>query len=262
MNYNISNTEGYKLFLTVNSISPIELMMVGYEENKPNTVHFYRQYGDKNFENVGLFQGTQTFEFPFPISPKKLKIKVFDNITSSTNGIKIVKIKHTKLNRSLSLSFKPHVQEFIDFALDFATKCGYVELGEYESKTGLYSIVFDEYVRKWEDSSNDIIFTPARIDHKTGIIEVGKHYFDQLTITNRLMILIHEFSHFYFNTKDETECDILACTVCLKLGFSKTECMYSVARLFDNCGNQCDQYIIRKQKVIDFINNWKNEKNI
>ncbi|MEY5049682.1 MAG: hypothetical protein RLZZ175_3041 [Bacteroidota bacterium] len=255
-----SNGEAFKLLVEVEASYPVELMLYGYEANLANTVHFLRQYGDANIAEVGLFKGVQRFEFPFPKSVEKLKIEVFDKRTNSKSGLKIKNIKYQPLTLPLRVKFAPHVQEYIDFAFDFSHSCGYHETGTYESETGLYSIVFSDYVRSWEDNTNAIIYTPARVNHTNGIVEVSQYYFNQLTITNRFMILLHEFTHFYFNTKDELECDMMACNICLMLGFSKTECMYAIARLFDYCGTdkQCEAFIERKEMLIDFINNWTN----
>ena len=256
-----SNGEAFKLLVEVQASYPVELMLYGYEANLTNTVHFLRQYGDANIAEVGMFQGIHSFEFPFPKSVEKLKIEVFDKRSNATDGIKIRSIKYSPLVQPIMVTFAPHVQEYIDFVFDFSHSCGFHETGTYESESGLYSIVFSDYVRSWEDHSNTIIYTPARVNHANGIVEVSKYYFDQLTITNRFMILLHEFTHFYFNTKDELECDLMACNICLMLGFSKTECMYAIARLFDYCGSdeQCAAFIERKEKIIDFINNWTNE---
>jgi hypothetical protein len=254
-----SNGEAFKLLVEVEASTPVELMLYGYEANLANTVHFLRQYGDANVAEVGLFQGIHYFEFPFPKSVQKLKIEVFDKRSNASNGIKIKNITYKYL--PLVQALVPHVQEYIDFAFDFSQSCGYHETGTYESASGLYSMVFSDYVRSWEDQTNAIIYTPARVNHTNGIVEVSKYYFDQLTITNRFMILLHEFTHFYYNTKDELACDLMACNICLMLGFSKTECMYAIARLFDYCGTdqQCKAFIERKKQLIDFINNWTNE---
>ena len=261
MNRHIPNNgEPFKLLVEVQASLPVELILYGYEANLANTVHFYRQYGDANVAEVGRFQGVHSFEFPFPKPVEKLKIEVFDKNGGSSSGIKIRNIKYMALALPIRVTFASHVQEYIDFAFDFAHDCGFSDVGNYESSSGLYTIVFADFVRSWEHKTNDIIYTPARVNHATGIVEVSKHYFDQLTITNRFMILLHEFTHFYFNTKIEIECDMIACNICLMLGFSKTECLYAISRLFDHCGTdkQCEAFIERKEKIIDFIQNWTN----
>lgn len=252
------STSPYNLYVEVEATKGVELMLYGYEPLKDNTVHFLRQYGDKNVNSIGLFKGYHTFEFPFPYPPEsKLKIDVYDGLTGENDFVRIKNI-YTKKLENLIITFPTHLQEFMDFALQFSRNCGFMPLGVYESKNSLYTIVFSNYVTSWENGTNDVVKTPARVDHNTGIIEISKWWFDQLSITNRMMIIGHEFAHFYFNTKDESECDIIGTTICLQLGFSKTECMYAISRLFDNCGTdeQCKEYIKRQQNLINFIQKW------
>lgn len=247
----------YNVYVTVEATEGVELMLYGFEKYKRNTVHFLRQYGDRTVAEVGLFKGTHTFEFPFPYPPSsKLRIEAYCNIKGKTKAIKIINIFHKK-RENLSISFEKHIQEFIDFALQFSRDCGFSDLGVYESKTGLYNIVFDDYVKHWEESNN-ILKTPARIDRVSGVIEVSKWWFDQLTITNRMLVLCHEFAHFYFGSIDESECDIIGASICLNLGLSKTECLYAISRLFDNCGKdeECKDYIFRKEQIIKYIQQW------
>lgn len=247
----------YNLYVTVEATEGVELMLYGYEPNKRNTVHFLRQYGDSTVADVGLFKGVHTFEFPFPYPPSsKLRIEAYCNIKGKNASIKIKNVFHKKREK-LSISFEEHIQEFIDFALQFSRNCGFLELGIYESKTGLYNIVFDDYVKKWE-GKNDVLKTPARVDHNSGIIEVSKWWFDQLTVTNRMLVLCHEFAHFYFGSTNESECDIIGAHICLTLGLSKTECMYAISRLFDNCGTdeECKEYRFRKEQIIKYIEEW------
>mgnify|MGYP006992428745 FL=1 len=106
--------------------------------------------------------------------------------------------------------------------------------------------------------------TPARIAHKSGIIEVSKMRFDKYTVPMRMMILLHEFAHKYKNPamdlpiSDEIGADINALYIYLGMGFSKVDAIYVYANVFLNA--QTDQNIARMRKIVDYINKFSNEE--
>jgi Zn-dependent protease with chaperone function len=76
--------------------------------------------------------------------------------------------------------------------------------------------------------------TPARIGAKTGIIEVSKEAFDNMTVPMRFAILMHEFSHFYLNDemKDEMEADLNGLLIYLGLGYPRIEAYQAFLETF------------------------------
>jgi len=108
------------------------------------------------------------------------------------------------------------------------------------------------------------INTPARIGHKTGIIEVAKIKFDNYTVAMRMMILLHEFSHKYRNPKiglkisNEFGADINALYIYLGIGFSKIDAICVFANVFLKA--QTDDNIMRIRKLQDYIQKFENQE--
>jgi hypothetical protein len=104
--------------------------------------------------------------------------------------------------------------------------------------------------------------TPARIGHKSGIIEVSKNSFDKYTVAMRMIILLHEFSHKYKNPKigleisNETGADINALYIYLGLGFSKIDAICVFAKVFLRA--QTESNINRLRRITDYIEKFEN----
>jgi hypothetical protein len=124
------------------------------------------------------------------------------------------------------------------------------------SKDGKFHIHLYDQIR--DHRTGELIATPARVNHLTGIIEVSKKDFAPMTVANRLYILLHEYAHLANNTDNETECDMLAAKTLMEMGYSAIECLYSVSKLFlYNTGlpaNQKAEQEHRVMQVKDFIN--------
>jgi hypothetical protein len=129
-----------------------------------------------------------------------------------------------------ALSVRQSTKDYIKFAQQFAAKCGHLALNNYTSEDAKFKIHLLDKIRNHE--TGEIIPTPARVNHVTGIIEVSKTDFAKITTANRLFILLHEYAHYANNSTDEVECDMIAAKTMMELGYSPTETMYSVSKLF------------------------------
>ncbi len=108
--------------------------------------------------------------------------------------------------------------------------------------------------------------TPARVGHNTGIIDAAKWKFDSYTVAERVVILLHEFSHKYRNPKlgfaigNETGADINALYIYLGLGFSKIDAINVFANVFLKA--QTDGNIKRMRVIMDYIKKFEADKNL
>ena len=106
----------------------------------------------------------------------------------------------------------------------------------FASKNKEFKIKYYPVIKDY--MSGNVLNTPARIGHKTGIIEVSKRKFDAYTIPMRMIILLHEFSHKYKNPtmgleiSNEIGADINALYIYLGLGFSKIDAIHVFANVF------------------------------
>jgi hypothetical protein len=210
------------LGLEITAAKVAHLHIVGHEKGHPETVFFVR-------EKEG-FSGTELFEFPLPVRPGELKIKIVDLSRRGTAHIKIKKVIAKPL-KNKGVNAQDHTLAFIDFALTFAANAAIYKPGVFKDAARLYQIKYLDRIKDYD--TGKILETPARISHDTGIIEASREAFLKLTVPNRLFILIHEYVHVANDTYDETECDLIAAKTLLDLGFSKLETLYSLTRLFE-----------------------------
>ena len=109
----------------------------------------------------------------------------------------------------------------------------------WKNKSDLnFSLSKEKYHAIKDYATGNVISTPARIGHQTGIIEVAYSKFKNYTIPMRIDILLHEFSHKYKNPKigleisNEIGADINALYIYLGLGFSKIDAICVFGNVF------------------------------
>ena len=215
------------LYLTVSAARPVYLRMVGSHPDRRDIVYFDRKYS----RSKGKFKGIETFEFPLPLIGKDgVKVQVSNALTGSGKYVAIIQERIDRKDIKGLMDAKTETKSFLQFAAKFVAECGGLSEGQYKSEEGGHLIWLRNQIRRHDN--NRLIHTPARISFDTGHVEVSKEEFLPLTLPNRFFILCHEHYHVLGNTTDELACDRFAINACLRLGFSKTECLYSLYRLF------------------------------
>jgi hypothetical protein len=159
-----------------------------------------------------------------PQSPERSKFEILADEKSFQFKIKSVPLK--KQLSAFNYS-SPTIQSFIPFAQKFAERASYTSAQKsvYMSDDGQFRIDYvDEIIDK---KSGKALTTPARISRDRGLIEISRKRFVPYTVQGRMAILLHEFAHYYLNTKmsDETEADMNALLIYLGMGYSKIEAM-------------------------------------
>ena len=154
----------------------------------------------------------------------------------------------------------------MQFAINFSQMCGFQNPAPqgtfYQTKDAKFKIKYFPIIPDY--ATGRPINTPARIGHKTGIIEVAKIKFDNYTVAMRMMILLHEFSHKYRNPKiglkisNEFGADINALYIYLGIGFSKIDAICVFANVFLKA--QTDDNIMRIRKLQDYIQKFENQE--
>ena len=231
-----------KLFLTIVAHKPCNPQIALLDPTKPNTYYHIRGVGDDKFV------GERALEFRFPIEPQKLRITQY--CKNNTKGhFEIKGISHEKWD------FNPtpqpdNVEEFLQFAQDFSHKAGYLKIGTYFSKTGKYKINFKPEIT--DPETGKVVNTPAWVNHATGLIEVREKEFKYLTVTNRMLVLCHEFSHFILNTRDEFLADKCGADLMINRGYSPIECVYALIRLFGDVPD--DKFYPYEKRIIALQN--------
>ena len=126
----------------------------------------------------------------------------------------------------------------------------------------MYNIKY--YPKIIDFATGNVLNTPARIGHKTGIIEVAQVSMLKYTIPMRMIILLHEFSHKYKNPlmnlpiSDEIGADLNALYLYLGCGFSKVDAIFVFANVFLKAQTQSN--LERMNKIMEYIKKFENEE--
>ena len=254
-----SNYHSFQLNITIQTTELSRIRIVALDPNKP---------ASKYVDRVGKLSGKRTFELKFPVSPKKLKIVIYnvangnlpygEDDTFSISDMKVEPLPQ------YDVWWNKDTQNFYNFAVEFSQNAGILSAGEqkphiYRSNDGKFTI--DYYNNIVDKKKNKLLTTPARIGHNTGIIEVSKNKFMEYTIPMRLVILLHEFSHKYLNPKIdkpisyETGADIQGLYVYLGKGWSPYEAHKTFLQVFKNANNEPNH---KRYKIInDFISKYE-----
>lgn len=218
------------------------------------------KYSDRTIE----VDGKRTIFFSFPISPKQIIIGV-QNFADKNDTDFEVTIEEKPLT-TYGVWLDAQTRDFLQLALTFSQTCGF----ESAATTGRlitspdkqFKIKYFPVIKDY--MSGKFLNTPARIGHKSGIIEVSKIRFDSYTIPMRMIILLHEYSHKYKNPtmgleiSNEIGADINALYIYLGLGFSKIDAIHVFANVFLKA--QTDSNIERMRKIVDYIDKFCNEQ--
>jgi hypothetical protein len=253
-----SNYHSFQLNITIQTNELSRIRIVALDPNKP---------ASKYVDRVGKLMGKRTFELKFPVSPKKLKIIIYNiangNLPYGEDDTFLITDMKVETLPVYDVWWNKDTQNFYNFAVEFSQNAGILSAGDtkphiYRSNDGKFTI--DYYNNIFDKKTNKLLTTPARIGHNTGIIEVSKNKFIQYTIPMRLVILMHEFSHKYLNPKIdrpinyETGADIQGLYVYLGKGWSPYEAHKTFLQVFRNANNEPNH---KRYKIInDFISKY------
>lgn len=248
-----SDNRKFCLYIRITCSGNKKFRVCASESGKPHS-----KYSDR----VIKIEGERVVHMSFPVSPKELVIEIADMANLQANDFKVQLIEGPLQTYNIYLD--EQAKSFVKLAQDFSQICGYqpaTEMGRmFQNNSGEFRIKFFDVIR----SRGQVISTPARIGHKTGIIEVAKAKFDNYTVAMRMIILLHEFSHVYRNPNiglpidDEIGADINALYIYLGLGYSKVDAICVFANVFLKA--QTDGNIERMRKIYNYIQRFENEE--
>lgn len=247
------NEKAFKLKITLRATRPVEVILMGYDAYLQNSVYFSRKV---NFYSEDLLDGNDTKEIvlSMPLSPKLLKVEVFNAVTGDERGFLIEDVHVEKLPPQ-ELWIEPQMQRFVDFASDFSKKAGAYRAGFYPSKNGEFLIQYLPVIR--DDDGNELI-TPARVNRATGRKQISKKAFSQLSIPIRMFILLHEREHFQIPTRSEKLADLGGLKIYLDMHFPKIEAVYAATKVFRmHPDNVTERHEKRVDDIMDFIDDYE-----
>ena len=249
------NSNGNKtcLKVTLKSTKPVTLCIIA---------EAYKQINSKYADRISKVNGERVIYLQFPISPDVLLIRIFnkDNHNDKSFEVHVEESEFKAYNIWLSLE----TLRFLELSSYFSKVCGYEPATEqgrlFQTDDAEFTIRYYNVIKDKGLPLN----TPARIGHRTGIIDTAKVKMDKYTIPMRQIILLHEYSHKYknpligLNISDETGADINALYIYLGLGYSKIDAICVFANVFLKA--QSPSNIARMRKIMDYIQKFENEE--
>jgi hypothetical protein len=183
--------------------SQVPMYFIGYDPINPNTKYFRSRF---------LLSGEEEIVMNCPQSPILMKILVWsENDEPFECKTSIV-----------PLDVPAPTDPVILFIERFARRVGRLRPGVYGGPGVPFKI---QLLRNIYTDDGDIHPTPARIAIDQPVIQVSKTKFDDDTIPERIIILLHEFSHNFLNSDqdNELEADQNALDTYNQLGYPKME---------------------------------------
>jgi len=250
-----SNNESFGLNITILCKGKKRFRVWAEELNKKNS-----KYSDR----VVVVERGRSINFNFPVSPKELFIGCLNADNIHDKDFEVI-IKKEPL-RYYNIWMDSDIKDFVQLAINFSQVCGFKAPAPqgtiYQTADEKFNIKYLPVIKDF--ASGQIINTPARVGHQSGIIEISADKYRRYTIPMRMMILLHEFSHKYRNPKiglqisNEFGADINGLYIYLGIGYSKIDAICVFANVFLKA--QTDGNIHRMRKIQDYIQRFENQE--
>lgn len=222
-----SQHRAFALRVTLRASEPFDLAVRVFDPTKANTFYISRRIPFRA-DLLEHAEGERSFRLQFPQSPELLVLELTDRDFPGSEGFEVVDLQVERLPEPVLCDF-PEIHRFAAFAEQFAARAGYTAPGFYDAPNHEYLI---EYLPQITDVIGRPIGTPARINRRTGRIQVSAAQFRRYTVPVRLFILLHERFHRVLNTRRERPPDRGAIRTYMELGYPGTEGLYAATKVF------------------------------
>jgi len=243
------------LYVTIKTPTKKRFFLVAKDSGKPNS-----DYAKREME----VEGERTIFFSFPLTPKEMTIGIYNIADRNDNNFKVT--FEEKPLRKYNIWLDSDTKDFLTLDFYFSQVCGFSAASPkgtlYQTADSKFNIRYYPVIVDY--MSGKVLNTPARIGHNTGNIDVAKAKFDRYTFAERVVILLHEFSHKYKNPKmgldisNETGADINALYIYLGLGFSKIDAINVFANVFLKAQTEGNKK--RMRAIVDYIQKFENQQ--
>jgi hypothetical protein len=243
-----SNKERFQIKLTIMAVMPFELGIRVHDPQYSNSYYFRRK---ATFAKANT---KREFLIALPVSPKILEMEVFDKNDNEDTAFEIQEVKIEKMPAP-AIWATDDQHRFLEFAIQFAQKAGYIVPGFYESTDNEFLF---QYLDQITDPFGTELITPARTHRKMPRVQISQRLFKSYTIPIRVAILAHEGCHWFLNTRSQTTADLCGMKQYLDYGFPTIEAVYAVTKVFGGNPEMVGASQIERTKdVIDFIENYR-----
>lgn len=206
----------------------VPVYIVGYDAINPNTLYFRSRFRITDSEEVDI---------NVPQTPRLLKILVW---SQDDMPFKLASMKLYPLDRP---KVEDPVVRWIEY---FSRICGRLRPGFYTGDNVPFTIQLRRNIYTEDGSVHP---TPARIYTDLPIIQISKTKFNNTTIPERVIILLHEKAHNFDNwdQDNEQEADQHALNTYIQLGYPKIEAVNAFGNIMSDTD---DNY----QRMLNLIN--------
>lgn len=216
-----------KIIITTDG-STVPVYVIGYDPINKNTLYFRSRFQITGVEEIIL---------NCPQSPRMLKILVWseNDIPFQLSSLKLLALDAQKTDDP--------VVKWIEY---FSRIVGRLRPGNYVGNKVPFVIQLKRNIYADDGSVHP---TPARIHTDLPLIQVSKDKFDQMTIPERVIILLHEVSHNFINMDqdDEIESDHNALAIYNQLGYPKIEAVNAFGNIMSDTDNNY-------QRMLNLVN--------
>jgi hypothetical protein len=206
----------------------VPIYILGYDPINKNTLYF---------RSLFLISGNEQVSLNCPQSPRQLKILVWSdkNRSYQLSAVEVVPLSREKTT-------DPTVK-FVEY---FSRIAGRLRPGNYVADKVPFTI---QLKRNIYTDAGTVHNTPARIHTELPLIQVSKAKFDDMTVPERVIILLHEVAHNYINSDqdNEVESDAHALDIYNGLGYPKIEAVNAFGNIMSDTD---DNY----QRMLNLIN--------
>ena len=175
-----SNNQKFSLNVTIKCKGEKTFGIIAEDNGKPNS-----EYANRELK----VNGSRTIYLSFPVSPKQLKLKIW-NCKDVNDSDFIVEFEKKQL-KTYDIWTDDETRDFLTLCVHFSQVCGFERASQkgrrFTTEDKKFNIKFFDVI--FDVKSGKKLSTPARIGHNTGIIEVAKCKFDNYTIPMRMIIL-------------------------------------------------------------------------
>lgn len=249
-------------------------LLVRVTTPRPEKIHFTLKDADQAktvfTDRWATIHGSQNLYIRVPASGKTAILEVYNEAPGKNNPGTVDNSFQVDTVRMYPLEKKTDIidynnraiREFVAFCTKFCFNAGVLQPGTYHSRSRKFVI---EYLPTIMGDNGRPLQTPARITRGNeyesgGTIEVSKEKFDGYTVPMRMIVLLHEFSHYYVNETmaDETEADLNGLLIYLGLGYPRIEAHEAFLKIFIGTPTEANKQ--RYQHIEAFIDHFEKQQ--
>ncbi|WP_025741904.1 hypothetical protein [Aquimarina pacifica] len=241
-----SNKQRFTIAILIKVDWAMSIGIKVYDPFVPNT-HYFRR---KAFLEDGQ---KRKIYISLPVTPEELEIDIYDKKTGGDQGIEIIDFNVIKM-AAPQFWATPEQERFMDFAIQFAQKAGYVPPGFYDSPKEEFLF---QYLPTITNEHGKELITPARTHRQMPRVQISQRMFKTFSIPIRVVILAHEGCHWFLNTRSQKTADLCGIRQYLDYGFPKIEAVYAATKIFNRYPEFVGASQVQRTKdIIQFIDQY------